>query len=70
MSDISWLDIGITYGDLAQSIKNQDSELIGKHIHCLITTILKISEIYNIDFNDAWDRWKKKALSKKYYSGS
>ena len=48
MSDISWLDIGITYGDLAQSIKNQDSELIGKHIHSLITTIL-ISTMHGID---------------------
>lgn len=70
MDDISWLDIGILYGNLAQCIKDDNTELIQNNVKELIHTVLNISKIYNIDINEAWDRWKKKAISKKYYSGS
>ena len=67
---MKWVELGCTYGNLAHSVYNNDKVLIKKYIHELINILFNIADTYNINLNESWLKWKKKALAKRYYSGS
>ena len=66
---VKWVTIGITFGKLAQSVSLKDKKNIKILILDLIECLKKIAIHYNINLNESWFKWKKKAIAKRYYSG-
>ena len=61
-----WIEISIVLSSLSKAIRKEDKNEATKHIIWLITNMLSLSNEYNCDFDQAWRRWKTKALNKIY----
>ena len=64
---VDTINLSISFGKLATSLKEQDIQSIKYNLCEVIDFLDQISLKFNIDFVIAFDKWKKKALSKKYF---
>ena len=62
----NWFIISEKLGNLAQALKNNDHCIIKHLLIELIVILLKIADENNITMQEAWQKWRTKALSKKY----
>tara|TARA_B100001094_G_C17768826_1_gene593974 strand:- start:220 stop:426 length:207 start_codon:yes stop_codon:yes gene_type:complete len=64
---VDTINLSISFGKLAKSLKEQDIESIKYNLCEIIDFLDSISIKFDINFVIAFDKWKKKALSKKYF---
>lgn len=62
----NWFIISEKLGNLSFAITKEDRELIQKGLVEIIAILLKIAEDNSINMQEAWGKWRTKALSKKY----
>ena len=65
-AEFNWFDFSETYGRLATSIKNRDKKSIETNLIVTVVMLLKLSNIYNLNMQNAWSQWNTKAISKIY----
>lgn len=66
-NDICWFEITEILKDTSRSIRSVNiQENVENNIIQLFDRLFHISVEYNLDMNKAWDRWNKKAKTKKY----
>lgn len=64
---ICWFKITEILKDTSRCLRsNKNHEHVEKNIIQLFDNLFHISVEYNLDMNKAWDRWNKKAKTKKY----
>ena len=66
MSNIDWFIISELLGETSISLRNKDSKLNENIVHLMIK-MFQIAESNNINMEEAWQQWNKKALLKNYY---
>ena len=62
---IHWLDQMIIIGQLSSQLRSKDPN-VHLHVTQCISFIFNICYHFDIDMNQAWSRWEKKALKKHY----
>lgn len=68
-ADICWLEISQNMQVLSTSLRNgDDSSNTKDSLIILFDNMFQISIQYGLDMNKAWDKWHKKACTKKYTS--
>ena len=61
------INLSISLGNLAKSINDTNIENI-KYMLCeIIESLIEISDSFDIDLQIGFEKWKKKASSKKYF---
>ena len=61
-----WFIISENFGNLSLALKRRDTCSIERLLVEIISILLKIAEENCISMEDAWEKWRTKALSKKY----
>ena len=62
----NWLELSEKFGNLSLAIQHKRKAYIEQHLVQIIECLLQIADEKMINMHDAWDRWRTKALSKKY----
>ena len=62
-----WLKISQDMRSLSLALRADDPLQIAPHLLDLLAMCIQIAAHYDIDLDVAWTRWKKKAVSKKYF---
>jgi len=62
-----WIDYSILLGNISKQLINQDKN-IEKNIVYSLSFLILISKVFDIDMNNAWDKWERKALKKHYFT--
>ena len=64
--DICWFEITELLKDTSRCLRSKKSNSVEEKIIQLFDRLFHISVEYKLDMNKAWDRWNKKAKTKKY----
>ena len=65
-NELSWLDISSILKELSIALKNNNRDKISELLVEFINFNISTAKNYDIDLDNAWKRWRKKALSKVY----
>lgn len=66
-NDICWFEITEILMNTSRCLRDSENNAhVEKNIIKLFDRLFHISVEYNLDMNKAWDRWNKKAKTKKY----
>lgn len=66
--DGDWMSLSELMRRFSVALRQGSStEEIAAHLVPLLEKCVQFAETYDIDLEDAWERWKKKALSKRYF---
>ena len=64
---VCWMQISEVMRDTSVALRDPTAiDDVQNHIIDLFDHLFHISAQYNLDMNKAWDRWHKKAKSKRY----
>jgi hypothetical protein len=68
-TEVCWFDISENMQRLSKSMRNDlDDSHSKKNVISLFDNMFHIINKYDLDMNKAWDKWHKKACTKKYVS--
>ena len=65
--DIDWLEISCCMTKLSKSLRTSSKEDIKHSLIFLIYQNMILAQEFNINMDEAWNKWSKKAISKIYY---
>ena len=64
-----WFVITSALGNVSNDILNQNNSNIEYNIMVLLYIVIKLASVFDVDLDEQWKLWKKKAYKKKYYRG-
>lgn len=65
--DIDWLEISCNMTKLSKGLRTSCKEDITDSLIYMIHQNMLIAKEFDIDMDEAWSKWSKKAISKIYY---
>jgi len=65
---VCWFEISEHMQLLSQTMRNNNGVQTKEHLVKIFEMMLHICGMYKLDMNKSWDRWHKKACTKKYDS--
>ena len=64
---IDWMQLSCVLGEMAKHVNKKDPKVCDDMLS-IISLLLRVAKQYDIDMEQAWDKWYKKAYYKTYTS--